>query len=118
VVYDYQCARPYRDAPHSRELREALLEIHNEADRLMEIFVDRDVALLAVALLYCEELCVCDMAWLSAQSHEYVRHKLEALRREGLAGWRREGEHVRYHLTEEGRSLLSSVLGAQPRASW
>ena len=118
VVYDYQCATPYRVAPHSRELREALLEIHNKADGLMETFVDRDVALLAVALLYCEELCVCDMAWLSAHSHESVRHKLEALRSEGLVGWRREGEHVRYRLTEEGRSLLSSEPGAQPRASW
>ena len=115
---DDHCDEPCRDAPHSQELREALLEIHNKADGLMETFVDRDVALLAVALLYCEELCVCDMAWLSAHSHEYVRHKLETLRSEGLVGWRREGEHVRYRLTEEGRSLLSSEPGAQPRASW
>jgi DNA-binding transcriptional ArsR family regulator len=114
---DDHCDEPCRDAPHSQGLREALLEIHNAADGLMGSF-DRDVAVLAVALLYCEELCVCDMAWLSAQSHEYVTGKLETLRSEGLVGYSREGEHVQYHLTEKGRSRLSSVLGAQTRASW
>lgn len=119
-MYDKQCDAPCLDAPHSQEIREAWLEVQNatlRADDWPFDSTDQDVALLAVALFYCQELCVCDMVWLTAQSHEHVTHKLQMLRSEALVGSRREGGHVRYHLTDEGHSLLHSPLDAGARAS-
>lgn len=58
-----------------------------------------------------EELCVCDLDWISGRKQALVSHHLRVLRSEGLAGSRREGKMVMYSLTEEGRSLLGALLG-------
>jgi len=57
-----------------------------------------------------EELCVCDLAWISGRAQNLVSHHLTMLRSHGLVGSRRDGKLVMYSLTEEGRSLLSAVL--------
>ncbi len=57
------------------------------------------------------ELCVCDLAWISARSQNLVSHHLKTLRSHGLVRSRRDGKLVMYELTEEGNSLLAAVLG-------
>ena len=57
------------------------------------------------------ELCVCDLAWISARSQNLVSHHLRVLRSHGLVRPRRDGKLVMYALTSEGLSLLAAVLG-------
>jgi DNA-binding transcriptional ArsR family regulator len=68
--------------------------------------------MLAAALLEAGELCVCDLAWIAERSQNLVSHHVRALRTHGLVRSRREGKMVMYSLTDEGRSLLTSVLPA------
>ena len=65
---------------------------------------------LAAALSEVEELCVCDLAWITERSQGLVSHHVRTLRSHGLARSRRDGKMVMYSLTEEGRALLASVL--------
>jgi len=57
-----------------------------------------------------EELCVCDLAWISTRAQNLVSHHLRALKTRGLVRSRRSGKLVMYSLTEDGLSLLSAVL--------
>ena len=66
--------------------------------------------MLAAALLEANELCVCDLAWIAERSQTLVSHHVRALRTHGIVRSRREGKMVMYSLTEEGRTLLASVL--------
>ena len=66
--------------------------------------------MLAAALLEASELCVCDLAWIAERSQTLVSHHVRALRSHGVVRSRREGKMVMYSLTEEGQSLLASVL--------
>jgi len=68
---------------------------------------------LAAALAEAEELCVCDLAWISGRSQNLVSHHLRALRAHRLVESRRDGKMVMYSLTGSGRSLLAAVLGEQ-----
>jgi DNA-binding transcriptional ArsR family regulator len=65
---------------------------------------------LAATLGATDELCVCDLAWVSGRAENLVSHHLRALRAAGLVSSRRDGKMVRYTLTQDGRSLLRSVL--------
>ena len=56
------------------------------------------------------ELCVCDLAWITARAENLVGHHLRALRSAGLARPRREHKIVFYALTELGRMLLDAHL--------
>ena len=67
--------------------------------------------MLAAALREGEELCVCDLAWISGRAQNLVSHHLRLLRSRGLVSSRREGKLVMYSLTSEGRSLLAAVYG-------
>ena len=60
-----------------------------------------------------DELCVCDLAWVSERADNLVSHHLRALRAAGLADSRREGKMVLYRLTDRGRALLQVVLDAE-----
>lgn len=65
---------------------------------------------LAHALGSTDELCVCDLAWISGRAENLVSHHLRALRTAGLATSRRDGKMVLYRLTEAGRLLLGAAL--------
>jgi DNA-binding transcriptional ArsR family regulator len=69
--------------------------------------------MLAAALREGGELCVCDLAWISARAQNLVSHHLRSLRAHGLVKSRRDGKLVMYSLTGEGLSLLSAVLGEE-----
>jgi DNA-binding transcriptional ArsR family regulator len=68
---------------------------------------------VAVALRDGGELCVCDLAWVAERSDKLVSHHVRALRSAGLVRSRRDGKMVMYALTQDGASLLRSVLGAE-----
>jgi ArsR family transcriptional regulator, lead/cadmium/zinc/bismuth-responsive transcriptional repressor len=68
--------------------------------------------MLAAALLDASELCVCDLAWIAERSQTLVSHHVRALRSHGLVRSRREGKMVMYSLTDDGQTLLASVLPA------
>lgn len=71
---------------------------------------------LAHVLGATDELCVCDLAWISGRAENLVSHHLRALRAAGLAGSRRDGKMVFYRLTDPGRALLGAALGQEARA--
>ena len=67
---------------------------------------------IAAALRATDELCVCDIAWVTERAENLVSHHLRTLRSTGLVTSRREGKMVLYELTHEGRALLGAVLAA------
>ena len=104
------------DAPRAEQIRKRLLEGEREAQRAAERaqgLADPTRLKLAVALREGEELCVCDLSWISGRKQGLVSHHLRMLRGSGLVRSRREGKMVMYSLTQEGRSLLEAVLGEQ-----
>ncbi|MEJ7714164.1 MAG: metalloregulator ArsR/SmtB family transcription factor [Thermoleophilaceae bacterium] len=64
---------------------------------------------LALALAGTDELCVCDLAWISERAENLVSHHLRKLRSAGLVASRRQGKMVMYSVTEAGRLLLHAV---------
>lgn len=67
---------------------------------------------IAVALRGGEELCVCDLAWITGRAENLVGHHLRALRAAGLADSRRAGKIVFYSLTLVGQELLDTHLSS------
>src|SRR3954447_23104628 len=103
------------DAPKAEAIRKALLpseEAQGAADRARALS-DPTRLTLAAALREGEELCVCDLSWISERKQALVSHHLRTLRSEGLVCSRRDGKLVMYSLTEEGSLLLTSVLGRE-----
>jgi DNA-binding transcriptional ArsR family regulator len=65
---------------------------------------------IAAALGATDELCVCDLAWVTERAENLVSHHARTLRSLGLAASHREGKMVLYRLTDTGRDLLAAVL--------
>ena len=65
---------------------------------------------IAAALADTDELCVCDLAWVTERAENLVSHHLRVLRSAELVRSRREAKMVLYELTPRGRALLSTVL--------
>ncbi len=65
---------------------------------------------IAAALAATDELCVCDLAWVTERAENLVSYHVRTLRSLGLARSRREGKMVLYSLTESGRALLAGLL--------
>lgn len=101
------------DLPKAEEIRSALpptAELSSAATR-MKALGDPTRLQIAIALAACEELCVCDLAWITGRSENLVSHHVRTLRSAGLAMSRREGKMVQYALSEAGRSLLDAANG-------
>lgn len=64
---------------------------------------------LALTLAATDELCVCDLAWISGRAENLVSHHLRTLRTAGLVTSRRDGKMVLYAVTETGRGLLGAL---------
>src|SRR3954452_11228508 len=92
--------RKQRLAPEAADVAAGRARALSDPTRLM----------LAAALLEASELCVCDLAWIAERSQTLVSHHVRALRTHGIVRSRREGKMVMYSLTEEGQTLLASVL--------
>jgi ArsR family transcriptional regulator, lead/cadmium/zinc/bismuth-responsive transcriptional repressor len=65
---------------------------------------------IAAALAATDELCVCDLAWVTERAENLVSHHARALRAGGLAASRRDGKMVLYRLTDTGRRLVEAHL--------
>jgi ArsR family transcriptional regulator, lead/cadmium/zinc/bismuth-responsive transcriptional repressor len=65
---------------------------------------------IAAALAATDELCVCDLAWVTERAENLVSHHARTLRSLGLATSRRDGKMVLYRLTDTGHTLLAAVL--------
>jgi DNA-binding transcriptional ArsR family regulator len=120
-VSDERCDLLCLDAPRAEEIRHRLLEdgAAQDAAERARALSDPTRLTLAAALREAgeagEELCVCDLAWISARAQNLVSHHLRALKTRGLVSSRRSGKLVMYSLTENGLSLLSAVLGDAAR---
>ncbi len=73
-------------------------------------FSDPTRVMIAAALAATDELCVCDLAWVTERADNLVSHHVRVLRSLGLARSRRDGKMVLYSLTDPGRRLLSGLL--------
>ena len=109
---DERCDLLCLDAPRAEGIRRALLEdgAAREAAERARALSDPTRLLLAAALREGEELCVCDLAWISSRAQNLVSHHLRHLKTRGLVRSRRDGKLVMYSLTDAGRSLLAAVL--------
>lgn len=99
----------------------------DKAERLRRERLDGDVAVglaarakaladptrlvIAAALAATDELCVCDLAWVTERAENLASHHVRVLRSLGLATSRREGKMVLYRLSDTGAALLAAVLG-------
>jgi ArsR family transcriptional regulator, lead/cadmium/zinc/bismuth-responsive transcriptional repressor len=102
------------DLPHAEAVRAQLA-----GEDRARLLADQAKALgdptrlrIAAALQLGEELCVCDLAWITELSQNLVSHHVRVLRTADLATSRRNGKLVMYRLTEAGHRLLSAVLGS------
>jgi ArsR family transcriptional regulator, lead/cadmium/zinc/bismuth-responsive transcriptional repressor len=115
LVRDDRCELLCLDLPKAEGLRAERLDA-STAQLLAErarALSDPTRLTLAAALGRTDELCVCDLAWVSERAENLVSHHLRALRAAGLVSSRRDGKMVMYSLTEAGRALLQAVLGAE-----
>jgi ArsR family transcriptional regulator, lead/cadmium/zinc/bismuth-responsive transcriptional repressor len=112
---DERCDLICIDAPRAEAIRERLLDdrVAQEAAERARALSDPTRLTLAAALREGEELCVCDLSWIAGRSQNLVSHHLRVLRSHGLVRSRRDGKLVMYSLTDEGRTLLGSVLGEE-----
>ena len=110
---DDRCDLLCIDAPRAERIRETLMDEEMAADAAgrAKAFSDPTRLTLAAALREGEELCVCDLAWISSRAQNLVSHHVRMLRSHGLVNSRRDGKLVMYSLTEEGFSMLAVVLG-------
>jgi DNA-binding transcriptional ArsR family regulator len=85
------------------------LEAAERAARDAKALADPTRVMLAAALAATDELCVCDLAWISGRAENLVSHHVRALRTAGLASSRRDGKMVMYAMTERGKALLATI---------
>ncbi len=99
------------DLPRAEAIRQRLdLDLTAAAATRAKALADPTRMLIALALSQGEELCVCDLAWITARADNLVGHHLRALRAAGLASARREHKVVFYRLTDAGLRLLDAHL--------
>jgi len=103
------------DLPKAEQLRAARvppLDAVRLAQRAKAL-ADPTRLTIAAALGRTDELCVCDIAWVTERAENLVSHHLRVLRAAGLVASRRDGKMVLYELTAPGRALLSTLLAEQ-----
>jgi len=107
------------DAPRAEAIRQRLprSEKAQSAAERAQALADPTRLTLAAALLEGEELCVCDLSWISGRKQALVSHHLRTLRDRSLVRSRRAGKLVMYSLTGEGQLLLLAVLGQKTEVS-
>ena len=108
---DDRCDLLCLDLPRAEHIRQRLNEatIAAAATRAKALG-DPTRLTIAVALREGEELCVCDLAWITGRAENLVSHHLRTLRAHGLATSRREHKIVFYALTDLGTRLLDAHL--------
>jgi ArsR family transcriptional regulator, lead/cadmium/zinc/bismuth-responsive transcriptional repressor len=114
---DERCEVLCLDLPRAEELRARQLDrkaTRQIASRLRALGDPTRLGLVG-ALANGEELCVCDLAWISGKAQNLVSHHLRLLKQEGLAQSRRDGKIVFYSLTEAGSRLYALAISSVDR---
>ena len=113
LVTDDRCDLLCLDLPKAEALRSARLSADAAVamSERAQALGDSTRLTLAAALANTDELCVCDLAWVSERAENLVSHHLRLLRAAGLVQSRREGKMVMYRVTEPGRRLLEVIRG-------
>ncbi len=96
--------------PHRRSASSARSPSSSRLAEQAKALGDPTRLTIAVALAATDELCVCDLAWVTERAENLVSHHARTLRSLGLARSRREGKMVLYSLTDRGRAMLAAVL--------
>jgi len=110
-VSDDRCDLLCLDLPRAEQIRKRLQpELAAHAAARAKALADPTRLLIALALRDGEELCVCDLAWITGRAENLVGHHLRTLRSAGLASSRREHKIVFYALTSAGHRLLEAHL--------
>jgi DNA-binding transcriptional ArsR family regulator len=110
-VADDRCDLLCLDLPRAEEIRHGLdAAVAATAAGQAKALGDPTRLTIAMALREGEELCVCDLGWITMRAENLVGHHLRALRTAGLATSRRDGKIVFYSLTATGRSLVDAHL--------
>ncbi|MDK3256347.1 ArsR/SmtB family transcription factor [Blastococcus capsensis] len=102
------------DLPHAEAVRAALTgeEQARALAAQAKALGDPTRLRIAAALQLGEELCVCDLAWITELAQNLVSHHCRVLRTAGLSTSRRDGKLVMYRLTDAGHRLLTAVSGS------
>jgi len=114
-MFDDRCELLCLDLPKAEALRAGRLSedaLRSLADRAKAL-ADPTRLSVAMALAETDELCVCDLAWVTGRAENLISHHLRTLRGAGLARSRRDGKMVMYALTGTGRALLGAVAARQ-----
>jgi len=112
-VADDRCDLLCLDLPRAEAIRTGLdVAAAARAASTAKVLGDPTRLTIAMALREGEELCVCDLGWITMRAGNLVGHHLRALREAGLARSRRDGKIVFYSLTAIGRSLVDAHLAA------
>jgi DNA-binding transcriptional ArsR family regulator len=99
-VADDRCDLLCLDLPRAEEIRRELdVAAAGRAAVTAKALGDPTRLTIAMALRVGEELCVCDLGWITMKAENLVGHHLRALREAGLARSRRAGKIVFYSLT-------------------
>lgn len=110
-VPDDRCDLLCLDLAKAERLRRERLDdeeaVHLAA--LARALADPTRLTIAAALAATDELCVCDLAWVTQRADNLVSHHVRTLRTLGLATSRRDGKMILYRLTAAGRALLTAV---------
>lgn len=110
---DDRCDLLCLDLPRAEEIRRGLdAATAGRAAVTAKALGDPTRLTIAIALREGQELCVCDLGWITIKAENLVGHHLRVLREAGLARSRREGKIVFYSLTETGRGLVDAHLAA------
>jgi DNA-binding transcriptional ArsR family regulator len=112
-VADDRCVLLCLDLPRAEEIRRGLdAAAARGAAVTAKALGDPTRLTIAMALRDGEQLCVCDLGWITMRAENLVGHHLRVLREAGLARSRRDGKIVFYSLTATGRGLLDAHLAA------
>jgi ArsR family transcriptional regulator, lead/cadmium/zinc/bismuth-responsive transcriptional repressor len=112
VPVDDRCDLLCLDLPKAERLRTERLDgdLARRVAAQAKAFADPTRLTIAAALGATDELCICDLAWVTERAENLVSHHARMLRTLGLAASRRDGKMVLYGLTPIGRRLLTAVL--------
>jgi DNA-binding transcriptional ArsR family regulator len=112
-VNDDRCELLCLDLRKAEALRAARLpdDIARSLAERAKALADPTRLTIATALAQTDELCVCDLAWVTERAENLVSHHLRALRTAGIVTSRRDGKMVMYTVTKAGRALLTAIYG-------
>ena len=116
AVPDDRCDLLCLDLPKAERLRAARppRDVARVVAERAKALGDPTRLTIATALADGDELCVCDLAWVTERAENLVSHHLRALRGAGLVASRRDGKMVMYALTPAGSVLLATLSADLP----